>query len=86
MLARARYARTVRPYLGWRGVWVTREFVARVEALYVRVRVTDAVGDTHERIGDCMKGTRGDCLVAPRLTAPRLSAGALRAACGPPDE
>lgn len=150
VLARAQYARTVRPYLGWRGAWVkghlrgdaeswrvgvlnggqhiaaiescdfmvvmagtgdssrlrwtglfdavaelteaglvvaedfqfsefgrgfplvgtgtyetvlvgafSREFVARVDALYVRVRVTDVVGDTHERIGDCMKGTRG---------------------------
>ncbi|MFB8117474.1 MULTISPECIES: hypothetical protein [unclassified Streptomyces] len=36
----------------------SREFVERVDALYVRVRVTDVVGDTHERIGDCMKGAR----------------------------
>ncbi|MFC8229516.1 hypothetical protein [Streptomyces sp. NPDC057287] len=33
-------------------------FVERVDALYVRLRVTDVVGDTHERIGDCMKGAR----------------------------
>ncbi|MFD5876571.1 hypothetical protein [Streptomyces sp. NPDC060322] len=149
VLARAQYARTVRPYLGWRGTWVkgplsgnaeawrvgilnggqhiaavescdyavvlagggrpsrprwgdlsavvaelggaglafaedfrfvefgqgfplvgtgtyetvqvgafSPAFVERVDALYVRVRVTDVVGDTHERIGDCMKGAK----------------------------
>lgn len=149
VLARAQYARTVRPYLGWRAAWVTGEitrdvpawrvgvmnggqhlavveswdcrvvmrgardrpdapwrgvpavcdeltaaglvvgedfrlidfgagfplvgagshetvlvgafsenFVARVESVYVRARITDVVGDTHERIMDCMKGVR----------------------------
>ncbi|MFF3834271.1 hypothetical protein ACFYXX_26335 [Streptomyces sp. NPDC002458] len=151
VLARAQYARTVRPYLGWRGSWVkghlrgeaqawrvgilnggqhiatvesyeclvvlaggdnrtdlrwtdisaavtelsaaglvvaedfqlselgagfplvgtgsyetvligafSRKFVERVEALHVRVRVTDVVGDSHERTGDCMKGARAN--------------------------
>ncbi|MEU1126375.1 hypothetical protein ABZ371_23115 [Streptomyces sp. NPDC005899] len=36
----------------------SRRFVERVDALYLRVRVTDVVGDSHERIGDCMKGAR----------------------------
>ncbi|MFE1403014.1 hypothetical protein [Streptomyces sp. NPDC058770] len=149
VLARAQYARTVRPYLGWRAAWVTGEitrdvpawrvgvmnggqhlavveswdcrvvmrgardlpdapwgsvpaacdelagaglvagedfrlidfgagfplvgagshetvlvgafsenFVGRVESVYVRARITDVVGDTHERIMDCMKGVR----------------------------
>ncbi|MFJ6014096.1 hypothetical protein [Streptomyces sp. NPDC092952] len=31
-------------------------FAQRVESLYVRARVTDVAGDTHERITDCMKG------------------------------
>ncbi|MFE1516525.1 hypothetical protein ACFW9I_06755 [[Kitasatospora] papulosa] len=39
------------------GAFSTR-FVETVESLYVRVRVTDVVGDSHERIGDCMKGAR----------------------------
>ncbi|WP_307127781.1 hypothetical protein [Streptomyces sp. B1I3] len=34
----------------------SRRFVESVDALYLRVRVTDVVGDSHERIGDCMKG------------------------------
>lgn len=37
----------------------SKRFVEKVDALYVRVRVTDVVGDSHERIGDCMKGARG---------------------------
>ncbi|MFI1940091.1 hypothetical protein ACH44C_23420 [Streptomyces purpureus] len=32
--------------------------VETVEAVYVRVRVVDTVGDTHERILDCLKGSR----------------------------
>ncbi|MFE4454748.1 hypothetical protein [Streptomyces sp. NPDC056796] len=36
----------------------SKRFVESVESLYVRVRVTDVVGDSHERIGDCMKGAR----------------------------
>ncbi|MFI9629792.1 hypothetical protein [Streptomyces sp. NPDC052042] len=149
VLARAQYARTVRPYVGWRAAWVTGElaadttawrvgvmnggqhlalveswdcrvvmrgahdladapwssvaaasgelaaaglvagedfrlvdfgagfplvgagshetvlvgafsenFVAQVQSLYVRARITDVVGDTHERVMDCMKGLR----------------------------
>ncbi|MET7365175.1 hypothetical protein ABZS61_04990 [Streptomyces sp. NPDC005566] len=37
----------------------SKRFVEKVDALYVRVRVTDVVGDSHERTGDCMKGARG---------------------------
>ncbi|OKI31911.1 hypothetical protein A6A29_23545 [Streptomyces sp. TSRI0281] len=36
----------------------SQRFVEQVEALYVRVRVTDVVGDSHERILDCMRGAR----------------------------
>ncbi|MGW4234863.1 hypothetical protein ACWEF9_37285 [Streptomyces sp. NPDC004980] len=36
----------------------SKRFVENVESLYVRVRVTDVVGDSHERVGDCMKGAR----------------------------
>ncbi|WP_326631427.1 MULTISPECIES: hypothetical protein [unclassified Streptomyces] len=42
----------------------SKRFVRDVEALYIRLRVTDVVGDTHERILDCMKGARTD-LSAP---------------------
>lgn len=35
-------------------------FAQRVQSLYVRVRVTDVVGDTHERTLDCMKGVWTD--------------------------
>ncbi|WP_406380487.1 hypothetical protein [Streptomyces sp. NBC_01618] len=33
----------------------SESFAHRVRSLYVRVRVTDVVGDTHERTMDCMK-------------------------------
>ncbi|MFJ1594600.1 hypothetical protein ACIOD0_30800 [Kitasatospora albolonga] len=150
VLARAQYARTVRPYLGWRGAWTTgllagdapvwrvgvlnggqhiavveswdfqvvrrggtdaeaapwtdlseavatltahglrsgkdfelvafgrgfpltgtagyetvlagafsRRFVEEIDALHIRVRVTDVVGDSHERVLDCVRGSRG---------------------------
>lgn len=36
----------------------SKRFVENVESLFVRVRVTDVVGDSHERVGDCMKGAR----------------------------
>lgn len=36
----------------------SKRFLERVDALYVRVRVVDVVGDSHERIGDCLKGAR----------------------------
>ncbi|WP_432103646.1 hypothetical protein [Streptomyces sp. bgisy091] len=39
------------------GAFSTR-FVEHVQALHVRLRVTDVVGDTHERIVDCMKGAK----------------------------
>ncbi|MFG3409504.1 hypothetical protein [Streptomyces sp. NPDC048142] len=34
--------------------------VERVEALHIRVRVTDVVGDSHERVLDCMRGSRAE--------------------------
>lgn len=40
----------------------SKRFVDEVEALYLRVRVTDAVGDSHERIVDCLKAAR----ISPR--------------------
>ncbi|WP_327120126.1 hypothetical protein OG206_25910 [Streptomyces sp. NBC_01341] len=36
----------------------SKRFVQGVEALYMRVRVTDVVGDSHERVIDCMRGAR----------------------------
>ncbi|WP_233436032.1 hypothetical protein [Streptomyces anulatus] len=36
----------------------SQRFVDRVEALHIRVRVTDVVGDSHERVLDCMRGSR----------------------------
>ncbi len=38
----------------------SRRFVRKVDALYLRFRVADVVGDTHERVLDCMKGARTD--------------------------
>ncbi|MFF5898492.1 hypothetical protein ACFY8O_21575 [Streptomyces argenteolus] len=43
----------------------SKEFVDRVEALHVRIRVTDLVGDSHERIGDCMRGARANTFAPP---------------------
>ncbi|MFG2174450.1 hypothetical protein ACGFMO_24355 [Streptomyces niveus] len=40
----------------------SKRVVDQVDALYVRVRVTDAVGDSHERIVNCLKAAR----VSPR--------------------
>lgn len=40
----------------------SKRFVEDVESLFVRVRVTDVVGDSHERIGNCMKGARAVAL------------------------
>ncbi|MFF8914477.1 hypothetical protein ACF08M_14420 [Streptomyces sp. NPDC015032] len=42
----------------------SESFVQQVQSLHVRVRVTDVVGDTHERTMDCMKGVGTD-RVAP---------------------
>ncbi|WP_253208495.1 hypothetical protein [Streptomyces sp. YPW6] len=36
----------------------SRRCVERVEVLQIRVRVTDVVGDSHERVLDCMRGSR----------------------------
>lgn len=36
----------------------SERFIARVQSVYVRARITDVVGDTHERTMDCMKGLR----------------------------
>ncbi len=38
----------------------SRRCVERVESLHVRVRVTDAVGDSHERVLDCLRGARAE--------------------------
>ncbi|MFF9349785.1 hypothetical protein [Streptomyces sp. NPDC014734] len=40
----------------------SEECVGRVRSLYVRARITDVVGDTHERIMDCMRGARASGL------------------------
>lgn len=42
----------------------SERFVERVQSLYVRARITDVVGDTHERTMDCLKGLRSPA--APR--------------------
>ncbi|MFG2405905.1 hypothetical protein ACGFR8_16515 [Streptomyces brevispora] len=42
----------------------SERFIERVQSLYVRARITDVVGDTHERTMDCMKGLRAPA--APR--------------------
>lgn len=34
----------------------SEHFVERVQSVYVRARIMDVVGDTHERTMDCMKG------------------------------
>lgn len=36
----------------------SRRCVERVDALHIRVRVTDVVGDSHERVLDCLRGAR----------------------------
>ncbi|MEU0130950.1 MULTISPECIES: hypothetical protein [unclassified Streptomyces] len=36
----------------------SKKCVERVDALYTRVRVVDVVGDSHERVGDCLRGAR----------------------------
>ncbi|MFF4245007.1 hypothetical protein ACFYY2_11105 [Streptomyces sp. NPDC001822] len=36
----------------------SKKCLERVDALYTRVRVVDVVGDSHERIGDCLRGAR----------------------------
>src|SRR5690606_33012086 len=41
------------------GVFSER-FVERVDALQIRVRVTDVVGDSHERVLDCVRGARAE--------------------------
>ncbi|MEU0101045.1 hypothetical protein [Streptomyces sp. NPDC006267] len=38
----------------------SRRCVERVDAFHVRVRVTDVVGDSHERVLDCMRGARAE--------------------------
>ncbi|MFI9212011.1 hypothetical protein ACIGW7_28290 [Streptomyces sp. NPDC053253] len=43
----------------------SQRFVDRVEALYLRVRVADTVGDSHERILDALKGARSSAYQRP---------------------
>ncbi|MEV5975353.1 hypothetical protein [Streptomyces sp. NPDC051921] len=43
----------------------SQRFVDEVEALYLRVRVVDVVGDSHERILDALKGARSTSYQRP---------------------
>lgn len=43
----------------------SRRFVDEVEALHLRVRVVDVVGDSHERILDALKGARSTAYQRP---------------------
>ncbi|MFJ7067446.1 hypothetical protein [Streptomyces sp. NPDC101115] len=43
----------------------SQRFVDEVEALYLRVRVVDTVGDSHERILDALKGARSTAYQRP---------------------
>ncbi|MFF8835695.1 hypothetical protein [Streptomyces sp. NPDC015130] len=43
----------------------SRRFVDEVEALHIRVRVGDVVGDSHERILDALKGARSTSYQRP---------------------
>ncbi|MCT4357332.1 hypothetical protein M5362_29965 [Streptomyces sp. Je 1-79] len=43
----------------------SRRFVDEVDALYMRVRVVDTVGDSHERIMNCLKGARSTGYLPP---------------------
>ncbi|MEE1769202.1 hypothetical protein PUR34_13825 [Streptomyces sp. JV185] len=43
----------------------SESFAQQVQSVYVRVRVTDVVGDTHERTMDCLKGVWTDKVVPP---------------------
>ncbi|MFE2874967.1 hypothetical protein ACFXG6_23620 [Streptomyces roseus] len=36
----------------------SKRFIEKVRALHLRIQVVDSVGDTHERIVDCLKGAR----------------------------
>ncbi|QEV50091.1 hypothetical protein CP980_26085 [Streptomyces vinaceus] len=36
----------------------SKRFIEEVRALHLRIQVVDSVGDTHERILDCLKGAR----------------------------
>lgn len=43
----------------------SQRFVDEVEALHLRVRVGDVVGDSHERILDALKGARSTSYQRP---------------------
>ncbi|MEU6984467.1 hypothetical protein ABZ946_13765 [Streptomyces sp. NPDC046324] len=43
----------------------SRRFVDEVDALHMRVRVVDTVGDSHERIMNCLKGARSTGYLPP---------------------
>ncbi|MFB6807566.1 hypothetical protein [Streptomyces sp. NPDC056387] len=36
----------------------SKRFIDEVRAFHLRIQVVDSVGDTHERIIDCLKGAR----------------------------
>ncbi|WP_329313114.1 hypothetical protein OG723_09905 [Streptomyces sp. NBC_01278] len=42
----------------------SKRFIDEVQAFLVRIQVVDSVGDTHERVMDCLKGAR-EPVVAP---------------------
>ncbi|WP_073920682.1 hypothetical protein [Streptomyces sp. CB00455] len=52
----------------------SKRFIEEVSALHVRIRVTDSVGDTHERVIECLKGAR-EAVVAPVEEAPTAPVG-----------
>lgn len=43
----------------------SRRFVDEVDAFHVRLRVVDTVGDSHERIMNCLKGARSTAYLPP---------------------
>ncbi|MCX5014757.1 hypothetical protein OG765_27760 [Streptomyces sp. NBC_00555] len=68
----------------------SKRFIDEVHAFYMRIRVTDGVGDTHERIIDCLKGAR-ESVVAPveeeppvTEASPGLPAARTEPRSGPP--
>ncbi|MFD9240369.1 hypothetical protein ACFV0D_00215 [Streptomyces sp. NPDC059556] len=43
----------------------SQRFVDEIEALHIRVRVSDVVGDSHERILDALRGARSTAYQRP---------------------
>lgn len=57
----------------------SKRFIDEVRAFYMRIQVVDSVGDTHERIIQCLEGAR-EAVVAPVEEEPPVTA----ASPGPP--